>query len=56
MDNRYIIAIFFPPLAVTLVRGFGRDLLINILLTCLGILPGIVHAASVVDKATRRPS
>ncbi|KAF2727693.1 UPF0057-domain-containing protein, partial [Polyplosphaeria fusca] len=39
-----ILTIFFPPIGVFLVAGCGADLLINILLTCLGFLPGHVHA------------
>ncbi|KAF2201036.1 hypothetical protein GQ43DRAFT_372406, partial [Delitschia confertaspora ATCC 74209] len=33
-----------PPLGVFLVAGCGVDLLINILLTCLGYFPGHIHA------------
>jgi len=39
-----IIAFFLPPLAVLLDRGCTCDLCINILLTLLGWLPGVVHA------------
>ncbi|CEL05634.1 Putative Plasma membrane proteolipid 3 [Aspergillus calidoustus] len=39
-----ILAIFIPPLAVLLVRGCGADLCINICLTLLGDIPGIIHA------------
>jgi uncharacterized membrane protein YqaE (UPF0057 family) len=38
------IAIILPPLGVFLERGCGSDLLINILLTILGYIPGIIHA------------
>ncbi|TKA71593.1 hypothetical protein B0A49_04726 [Cryomyces minteri] len=41
---KIILAIFLPPLGVFLERGCGADLLINILLTCLGYIPGIIHA------------
>lgn len=34
----------FPPLGVFAVAGCGADLLINILLTILGYLPGHLHA------------
>jgi uncharacterized membrane protein YqaE (UPF0057 family) len=33
-----------PPVGVFLVAGCGADLLINILLTCLGYFPGHIHA------------
>ncbi|TKA70677.1 hypothetical protein B0A49_04381 [Cryomyces minteri] len=41
---KIILAIFLPPVGVFLERGCGADLLINILLTCLGYIPGIIHA------------
>ncbi|CAO4370448.1 unnamed protein product [Caenorhabditis nigoni] len=39
-----ILALFLPPIAVLLDVGCNCDLCINILLTCLGIIPGIIHA------------
>ncbi|KAH0606135.1 uncharacterized protein H6S33_003796 [Morchella sextelata] len=39
-----IITIIFPPLGVFAVAGCGMDLLINIVLTILGYLPGHLHA------------
>ncbi|KAJ1944662.1 hypothetical protein FBU59_002538 [Linderina macrospora] len=39
-----ILALFFPPLTAFFKRGFGTDLLINLLLTILGFLPGLLHA------------
>ncbi|PMD45273.1 UPF0057-domain-containing protein, partial [Hyaloscypha variabilis F] len=41
---KIILAIILPPLGVFLERGCGADLLINILLTILGYIPGIIHA------------
>ena len=41
---KIIIAIILPPLGVFLERGCGADFLINILLTILGYIPGIIHA------------
>ncbi|KAF8927850.1 plasma membrane proteolipid Pmp3 [Haplosporangium bisporale] len=38
---KFIFAVIFPPLGVLLERGCGRDLIINILLTCLGFIPGM---------------
>ena len=40
----FILAIFVPPLAVFLDRGFKIDFWINILLTILAWFPGIIHA------------
>jgi uncharacterized membrane protein YqaE (UPF0057 family) len=47
---RIILAIFIPPLGVFLQVGFGMDFWINILLTLLGYIPGIVHAVWVISK------
>lgn len=40
---KIILAIILPPLGVFLERGCGADLLINILLTILGYIPGSKH-------------
>ncbi|KAF1351030.1 hypothetical protein BDV97DRAFT_397994 [Delphinella strobiligena] len=47
---KIIIAIVLPPLGVFLERGCGADLLINILLTILGYIPGIIHALYIILK------
>ncbi|KAH6918677.1 hypothetical protein BKA70DRAFT_1247904 [Coprinopsis sp. MPI-PUGE-AT-0042] len=47
---KIILAIFLPPLGVFLERGCGADFLINIILTCLGYLPGIIHALYIILK------
>ena len=39
-----IIAVLLPPLAVFLKHGLHHQFWINILLTCLGYLPGLLHA------------
>ena len=39
-----LLNIFIPPLSVALNKGAGKDLLINILLTLLAWLPGVIHA------------
>jgi uncharacterized membrane protein YqaE (UPF0057 family) len=45
-----IIAIFLPPLAVGLKAGIGFQLFLNIVLTLLVYLPGLLHALWVVLK------
>lgn len=41
----YIVACFFPPVAVAFRSGFwSKDLLLNILLTILAFIPGMLHA------------
>ena len=47
---RIICAIFLPPLGVFLQTGISKAFLINILLTLLGYIPGIVHAVWVIAK------
>jgi uncharacterized membrane protein YqaE (UPF0057 family) len=47
---RIILAIFLPPLAVFLTVGIRLHFWVNILLTLLGVLPGMVHALWVVVK------
>lgn len=47
---RLIFAIIFPPLGVLLQVGLGKHFWINILLTLLGFIPGIVHAVWVIAK------
>lgn len=44
-----ILSIIFPPIAVFMKRGFSGALLLNILLTALGWLPGVIHAFLVYD-------
>ena len=39
-----LLTLFLPPVAVALKRGLSWHLLLNILLTRIGWLPGVVHA------------
>ena len=43
-----IFALFFPPISVLMMRGCGCDLVINVLLTLLFAIPGMIHAFWVV--------
>lgn len=45
-----ILAVLIPPLGVFLQVGGGRQFWLNILLTVLGYIPGMVHAVWVVAK------
>merc|ERR1712093_762406 len=47
---KIILAVILQPLGVFLERGCGADLLINILLTILGYIPGIIHALYIILK------
>lgn len=47
---RIIIAIFIPPLGVFLQEGLGKHFWINVILTLLGYVPGIIHALWIIIK------
>ncbi|MGF1480040.1 MAG: YqaE/Pmp3 family membrane protein [Cyanophyceae cyanobacterium] len=47
---RIICAILLPPLGVFLQVGIGPQFWINILLTLLGYIPGIVHAIWIIAR------
>lgn len=47
---RVLIAIFIPPLGVFLQEGIGKHFWINIVLTLLGYIPGIVHAVWIIVR------
>lgn len=45
---RIILAIFLPPAGVFLQVGLGLHFWLNIVLTILGYIPGIIHALVVI--------
>lgn len=45
---RILLAILLPPLGVFLQVGIGAQFWINILLTLLGYIPGIIHALYII--------
>jgi len=47
---RILIAILLPPLGVFLQVGFAGAFWLNILLTLLGYIPGIVHAVWIIAR------
>ncbi|MDZ8185216.1 MAG: YqaE/Pmp3 family membrane protein [Nostoc sp. ChiSLP02] len=47
---RYLLGLLVPPLGVFLTVGVGPTLIINILLTLLGWLPGSIHAVWAIAK------
>lgn len=51
---RIIVAILLPPLGVFLQVGLGKHFWLNILLTILGYIPGIVHAVYIIAKVGPR--
>lgn len=47
---RIIVAVILPPLGVFLEVGLGKHFWINIILTILGYIPGIIHALWVIIR------
>ncbi|MEL6298979.1 MAG: YqaE/Pmp3 family membrane protein [Pseudomonadota bacterium] len=46
-----VLALFVPPLAVFFTCGLCKHFWINILLTLLGYLPGVVHAVWYIGRS-----
>lgn len=49
-----IASILLPPLGVFLTMGVSQALLINILLTLLGWVPGVIHALWLLSKKSEQ--
>ncbi len=47
---RVILSILLPPVGVFLQVGLGLQFWINIVLTLLGYIPGIIHAVWVIAR------
>ena len=47
---RIVVSILLPPLGVFLQVGLTKHFWLNILLTLLGYIPGLVHAVWVIAK------
>lgn len=47
---RIILSVLIPPVGVFLTVGFGLQFWLNILLTILGYIPGLVHAIWIIAK------
>jgi uncharacterized membrane protein YqaE (UPF0057 family) len=45
-----ILNILIPPLGVALAKGIGKDFIINLILTLLFFIPGVIHAFYVTAK------
>ncbi len=45
---KLLLAIFLPPLGVFLEVGLGKHFWLNLLLTLLGYIPGIIHAVWII--------
>ncbi|KAF9735749.1 plasma membrane proteolipid Pmp3 [Paraphaeosphaeria minitans] len=49
----YFLALFLPPVPVFIKRGCGADFLINICLSILGWIPGVLHAWYIISQTER---
>lgn len=47
---RIILSVLVPPIGVFLQVGFGGHFWLNILLTLLGYVPGLVHAIWIIAR------
>ena len=47
---RIILAVLLPPLGVFFTVGLGGAFWLNILLTLLGYIPGIIHAVWIIAR------
>jgi uncharacterized membrane protein YqaE (UPF0057 family) len=47
---RLIFAILLPPVGVAMQVGFATQFWINLLLTLLGYLPGVIHAVWIIAR------
>lgn len=45
-----LLAVFLPPVGVLVKEGLGVQFVINLILTFLGYIPGIIHALYVILK------
>ncbi len=47
---RVLVSVLLPPLGVFLQEGIGTQFWINLLLTLMGYLPGLVHAIWIIAR------
>ncbi|MGM0422048.1 MAG: YqaE/Pmp3 family membrane protein [Pseudomonadota bacterium] len=47
---KIILAVILPPLGVLMEVGLTKHFWINIVLTLLGFLPGIIHAVYIIAR------
>ncbi len=51
---RIVLAIFLPPVAAFLTVGIGLHFWLNLILTLLFFVPGVIHALWLVVKKAER--
>ncbi|MBI1301912.1 MAG: YqaE/Pmp3 family membrane protein [Alphaproteobacteria bacterium] len=47
---RILLSVLLPPVGVAMEVGITKHFWINVLLTILGYLPGIIHAVYIIAK------
>jgi len=47
---RVLLSVLLPPLGVFLQEGLGTQFWINLILTLLGYVPGLVHAVWIIAR------
>ena len=47
---RVLLSVLLPPLGVFLQEGIGMQFWLNVLLTLLGYVPGLVHAVWIIAR------
>lgn len=47
--GKIVLAVLLPPLGVFMEVGFGAQFWLNVLLTLLGYIPGIIHAVYIIS-------
>jgi len=47
---KVLVTLILPPLGVFLEVGLGKTFFLNVLLTLLGFIPGLVHAIWIIAK------
>lgn len=47
---RLILSVLIPPVGVFLQVGFGGQFWLNLLLTFLGYIPGVIHAIWIITS------
>ena len=50
---RILLAVLLPPLGIILQVGLTKHFWINIILTLLGYIPGLVHAVYIIAKGIK---
>lgn len=48
--SRYILGLLLPPVGIYLTYGVSTTLLLNIILTVVGWIPGSIHAVWAISK------